>query len=84
MEARLRGVNGIKAGLTGREADALTRDDMTEKGYGEYFGHSTGHGIGIAIHEAPGLFYSSDAAEELLCGDLGGGPILTNIRVLHR
>ena len=31
LEAQLRGVNGIKAGLTGREADALTRDYITEK-----------------------------------------------------
>ncbi|PNB70563.1 Xaa-Pro dipeptidase, partial [Pseudomonas sp. FW305-BF6] len=46
LEAQLRGVNGIKAGITGKEADALTRDYITEKGYGEYYGHSTGHGIG--------------------------------------
>ena len=62
--AQLRGVNGIKAGLTGREADALTRDYITEKGYGEYFGHSTGHGIGLEIHEAPGLAFRSDTVLE--------------------
>ncbi|MED3311934.1 Xaa-Pro dipeptidase [Bacillus thuringiensis] len=64
LEAQLRGVNGIKAGLTGREADALTRDYITEKGYGEYFGHSTGHGIGLEIHEAPGLASRSDTVLE--------------------
>jgi len=64
LEAQLRGVNGIKAGLTGREADALTRDYITEKGYGEYFGHSTGHGIGLEIHEAPGLAFRSDTVLE--------------------
>ena len=57
-------MNGIKAGLTGREADALTRDYITEKGYGEYFGHSTGHGIGLEIHEAPGLAFRSDTVLE--------------------
>ncbi|MDP7977129.1 Xaa-Pro dipeptidase [Bacillus sp. WLY-B-L8] len=64
LEAQLRGVNGIKAGLTGREADALTRDYITEKGYGEYFGHSTGHGIGLEIHEAPSLAFRSETVLE--------------------
>lgn len=64
LEAQLRGVKGIKAGITGREADALTRDYITEKGYGEYFGHSTGHGIGLQIHEGPGLSFRSDVVLE--------------------
>lgn len=64
LEAQLRGVNGIKAGLTGREADALTRDYITEKGYGEYFGHSTGHGVGLEIHEAPSLAVQSEMVLE--------------------
>src|SRR5699024_9472057 len=49
------GVSGIKPQITGREADAMTRDYITEKGYGDYFGHSTGHGIGLEIHEGPSL-----------------------------
>jgi Xaa-Pro aminopeptidase len=60
LEAQLRGMNGIKPGMTGREADALTRDYITEKGYGEYFGHSTGHGIGLEVHEGPALSVKSD------------------------
>ncbi|MGJ9456942.1 M24 family metallopeptidase [Oceanobacillus sp. CF4.6] len=60
LEANLRGVNGTKPGLTGKEADALTRDYIKEKGYGEYFGHSTGHGLGLEVHEGPGLSYRSD------------------------
>lgn len=55
LEAQLRGVSGIKAGIPGVAADALTRDYITEKGYGEYYGHSTGHGIGLEVHEGPGL-----------------------------
>lgn len=55
LEAQLRGVNGIKAGMTGKEADALTRDYITEQGFGEYFGHSTGHGLGMEVHENPRL-----------------------------
>jgi Xaa-Pro aminopeptidase len=60
LEAQLRGMAGFKPGMTGKEADALTRDYITEKGYGEYFGHSTGHGIGLEVHEGPGLSMKSD------------------------
>jgi Xaa-Pro aminopeptidase len=60
FEAQARGMAGIKPGMTGKQADALTRDYITEKGYGEYFGHSTGHGIGLEVHEGPGLSTKSD------------------------
>ncbi|WP_075982273.1 M24 family metallopeptidase [Bacillus massilinigeriensis] len=60
FEAQKRGVEGIKPGMSGRESDALTRDYISEKGYGEYFGHSTGHGIGLEIHEGPALAMRSD------------------------
>ncbi|CAH2715244.1 Aminopeptidase YpdF [Neobacillus rhizosphaerae] len=60
LDAQLRGMDGFKPGMTGREADALTRDYITEKGYGEYFGHSTGHGIGLEVHEGPSLSMKSD------------------------
>ncbi|MFD2208944.1 M24 family metallopeptidase [Virgibacillus halophilus] len=59
LEAQLRGVKGIKPGMTGKEADALTRNYITEKGYGDHFGHSTGHGLGMEVHEAPALSYRS-------------------------
>lgn len=60
LQAQLRGMNGVKAGMTGKQADALTRDYIAEKGYGDYFGHSTGHGIGLDIHEGPALSMKSD------------------------
>ncbi|MEH7437386.1 Xaa-Pro peptidase family protein [Neobacillus drentensis] len=60
FEAQARGMAGIKPGMTGKQADELTRDYITEKGYGEYFGHSTGHGIGLEVHEGPGLSTKSD------------------------
>jgi Xaa-Pro aminopeptidase len=44
---------GIRAGITGVEADALARDLITGAGYGEYFGHGLGHGVGLAVHEGP-------------------------------
>ncbi|QAS54222.1 M24 family metallopeptidase [Halobacillus litoralis] len=64
LQAQLKGMEGIKAGITGKEADALTRDYIKEKGYGEYFGHSTGHGLGLDVHEGPGLSFRSDQVLE--------------------
>jgi len=64
LEANLRGVKGTKAGMSGKEADALTRDYITEKGYGERFGHSTGHAVGMEVHESPGLSTRSEAILE--------------------
>lgn len=55
LEAQLNGVNNIKPGLTGKEADALTRDLINNHGYAEHFGHGTGHGIGMDVHEGPTL-----------------------------
>jgi Xaa-Pro aminopeptidase len=64
LEAQLRGMAGIKPGMTGKEADALTRNFIEEKGYGPNFGHSTGHGIGLEVHEGPALSSKSDTVLE--------------------
>lgn len=53
LEARNRAVAGIRPGITGKEADSFARDYITEKGYGERFGHGMGHGVGLDIHEEP-------------------------------
>lgn len=59
LTAQERGVAGIKPGITCKEADSLTRDYIKEQGYGQYFGHSTGHGIGMEVHEGPRLSHLS-------------------------
>src|SRR3989442_13495131 len=41
--------------MRGREADALARDPIEARGLGAAFGHSTGHGVGLEVHEAPRL-----------------------------
>ncbi len=45
----------IVAGMTGKEADAIARDSLKADGYGELFTHSLGHGIGLNVHEQPGV-----------------------------
>ncbi|MBL4951440.1 Xaa-Pro peptidase family protein [Neobacillus sp. OS1-32] len=64
LDAQLRGLDGFKPGLTGKEADALTRDYITEKGFGDNYGHSTGHGIGLEVHEGPAVSAKSDIVLE--------------------
>jgi Xaa-Pro aminopeptidase len=53
--AQRRAREGVRAGITGAEADALARDVIDARGFGEAFGHSTGHGLGLEVHEAPRL-----------------------------
>lgn len=55
LEAQLNALAHIRPGMTGRVADALTRDVITKYGYGDKFGHGTGHGLGMEVHEAPRL-----------------------------
>lgn len=50
----------LKAGMTGIAIDALARDVISEKGYGDSFGHSLGHGVGLMIHEAPNFSVRSE------------------------
>lgn len=49
---------GVRAGLLGKQADALARDVIAAAGHKEHFGHGTGHGVGLEIHEAPYLTFT--------------------------
>ena len=51
----------VRAGMLGRDADAVARDYIGRRGWGEQFGHSLGHGIGLEVHEAPRLSRTADA-----------------------
>ena len=55
LGAQLAAVAIIKEGITGAEADNLSRVVIEETGYGEAFGHGLGHGVGLAPHEPPRL-----------------------------
>ncbi|CAK8711755.1 Xaa-Pro aminopeptidase [Candidatus Electrothrix laxa] len=54
-KAQLAGTKAIRAGAVCREVDQAARKVITDAGYGDFFGHSLGHGVGLAVHEAPGL-----------------------------
>ena len=53
----------LVSGMTGKQADAIARDYLKERGYGELFTHSLGHGIGLNVHEFP---YVSPRGEDVL------------------
>ena len=53
LNAQLAGIACCKAGVTGRDVDAVARKVIADAGYGEAFGHGFGHGVGLEIHEAP-------------------------------
>lgn len=64
LESQLLALDKVGPGMTGIEADAVARDYLKSKGLGEAFGHSTGHGIGLEVHEGPGLSFRSDTVLE--------------------
>ncbi len=70
LTAQKTALNILKAGLDCCEADKAARQVIEDAGYGEYFGHSTGHGVGVEIHEAPTLAPKSK-------GDLQVGNVVT-------
>jgi Xaa-Pro aminopeptidase len=52
----------VRAGMSGRDADAIARDYIQQRGFGELFGHSLGHGLGLEVHEAPRLARTAEGA----------------------
>ena len=58
--AQLLAIEAIKPGVTGRQVDRVARDHIAAQGYGGYFGHGLGHGVGLVIHEAPSLSPRND------------------------
>jgi Xaa-Pro aminopeptidase len=55
LEAQLAAEQGIRPGMTGKQADGIARQVIEEAGYGEHYGHGLGHGVGLAVHEKPGV-----------------------------
>ncbi len=61
LSAQKASLSVLKAGVSCKQADLAARSIIESAGYGEYFGHGTGHGVGIEIHEEPSLSPRSEA-----------------------
>lgn len=68
LKAQQNALNAVKAGVSTHDADAAARSVIEAAGYGEYFRHSTGHGVGIEIHETPNL--SPNSNKNLAAGNV--------------
>jgi len=66
LKAQLAAIEGIESGMNAPQADALARSVIEKSGYGDAFGHSLGHGVGLEVHEYPAL--SSNSSDLLLDG----------------
>lgn len=53
--AQLAGIKSLRAGMTGQAVDKIARDVINRAGLGDRFGHGLGHGVGLAVHEAPAV-----------------------------
>jgi Xaa-Pro aminopeptidase len=63
-DAHDRAIEQVKPGVRLAEIDAAARDYINQAGHGEHFGHGTGHGVGLAVHEWPTVGKDSrDVAE---------------------
>jgi Xaa-Pro aminopeptidase len=54
LQAQLAAVQAVRPGISGAELDAVARTQITEAGYGDFFRHGLGHGVGLQVHEDPG------------------------------
>ncbi|HUS14902.1 MAG TPA: Xaa-Pro peptidase family protein [Chloroflexia bacterium] len=68
LRANLTAEAAARAGLSGQAIDAAARDVIKAAGHGDHFGHGTGHGIGIEVHEAPRL--SVSAGDQPIAADV--------------
>ena len=60
LRSQLAGLDACRAGVRCRDIDAVSRNIIEEAGYGEFYIHGTGHGVGTEVHEAPTLNSRSD------------------------
>lgn len=70
LSAQLNCEQRLRGGMKSQEIDALTREVIAGRGYGEYYAHGTGHGIGLEVHEAPRVSKTAD-------GQVPAGAVIT-------
>lgn len=74
LEAQKKAQEAVKPGVTAEELDAIARDHITQAGYGEFFTHRLGHGLGKSVHEYPSLAKGNDLVlEEGMCFSIEPG-----------
>ena len=79
LEAQLAAQKAVRPGISASELDKIARDVITSYGYGEYFNHRLGHGIGTTVHEFPSLVAGNDLViEEGMCFSLEPGIYIPN------
>jgi Xaa-Pro aminopeptidase len=66
--AQLAGLRAVGPGVEAREVDAVCRDLFTDAGFGDWYLHGTGHGVGLDIHEDP--FETTTSTDRLEVGDV--------------
>ncbi|HEY3347592.1 MAG TPA: Xaa-Pro peptidase family protein, partial [Nitrospirota bacterium] len=59
-ESQRRAIEKVKPGVSCKEVDEAARGYISSKGYGDFFGHGLGHGVGLEVHEGPGVSYLSE------------------------
>lgn len=64
LEANLTGIDAVRPGRKAKEVDQICRQVIEKSGFGPFFTHRTGHGVGLHLHEAPYIAASSDAVLE--------------------
>lgn len=64
LKAHDNAIAKARSGMKAKKVDALTRDIVSKAGFGEYYVHSTGHGVGLDIHEMPYISTKSDTIIE--------------------
>ncbi|KAA0919640.1 Xaa-Pro peptidase family protein [Dietzia sp. ANT_WB102] len=67
-QAQVAGVEAVREGVPCADLDAVSRGLIVDAGFGDYFGHSLGHGVGLDVHEAPAV--SARSTSTLSDGDV--------------
>ena len=63
-EAQQKGIAIVRSGTPVQDVDSVVRGYIEDQGYGQFFKHGTGHGVGIAVHEAPSVTIKSEGLLE--------------------
>ena len=66
--AQRAGIDALRSGVTAKAVDSACRDVFADAGYGDWYLHGTGHGVGLVIHESP--FHSQISKEQLVAGNV--------------